>query len=132
MIIHFSGTSQQGKGVFSPDPVPDVYVVSVAPSEYTFPASGNVSDSTIVAQVTCSLNGGDTTFTAEVTSNLDGVIASLGTTSGNNGTDIYVTANAWTEAACRGQALITITCGDQTALLTIYQNGTNPELNCGS
>lgn len=127
MIIHFHGTSQQGKGVFSPDPVPDVYTLSILPTDYSFSAGGGTE--TQVSQVTCTLNGDSTSFTAAVTSDPNGVIVELISTSGISGGYIQILADPWAEDDCKGTAEVTVTCGDKTEILTVKQNGNLN--NCG-
>lgn len=100
-------------------PPPDA--ISVDPEYYIFTTSGGTEG---VSVVTCSEAGIASSFTAEVTSDTNNIIDELVTTSGNSGDTVYVTiiTNSTQHSAC-ASATITLTCGDATCELTIYQDG---------
>ena len=104
---------------FEPPPPPDA--ISVNPEYYVFTTSGGLKE---VATVTCSEAGIPSTFTASVTSDPQSIIEELVTTGGNSGDTIWVTVitNSTYHSAC-ASATITLTCGDASCELIIYQDG---------
>lgn len=104
---------------YTPPPPPDA--ISVSPEYYVFTTSGGTEG---VAVVTCSEAGVASHFTASVTSDPYDIIDTLITTSGNDGDTVWVTVivNSTYHSACVS-ATITLTCGDATCELLIYQDG---------
>ena len=104
---------------FEPPPPPDA--ISVYPTSYHFTTSGGLEE---VATVTCSEAGIPSTFTASVTSDPQGIIEELVTTGGNSGYTIWVMVitNSTQHNSC-ASATITLTCGDASCELIIYQDG---------
>jgi len=104
---------------FEPPPPPDA--ISVNPEYYVFTTSGGLEE---VATVTCSEAGIPSTFTASVTSDPQSIIEELVTTGGNSGDSIWVSVitNSTYHSAC-ASATITLTCGDASCELIIYQDG---------
>lgn len=105
--------------ISGPPPPPDA--ISVNPEYYVFTTSGGLKE---VATVTCSEAGIPSTFTASVTSDPQSIIEELVTTGGNSGDTIWVTVitNSTYHSAC-ASATITLTCGDASCELIIYQDG---------
>ena len=104
---------------FEPPPPPDA--ISVNPEYYVFTTAGGTEG---VSVVTCSEAGIPSTFSASVTSDPQGIIEELVTTGGNSGDTIWVTVitNSTYHSAC-ASATITLTCGDASCELIIYQDG---------
>ena len=104
---------------FEPPPPPDA--ISVNPEYYVFTTAGGTGG---VSVVTCSEAGIPSTCSASITSDPQGIIEELVTTGGNSGDTIWVTVitNSTYHSAC-ASATITLTCGDASCELTIYQDG---------
>lgn len=104
---------------FEPPPPPDA--ISVNPEYYVFTTAGGLEG---VSVVTCSEAGIPSTFSASVTSDPQGIIEELVTTGGNSGDTIWVLVitNSTYHSAC-ASATITLTCGDASCELIIYQDG---------
>ena len=104
---------------FEPPPPPDA--ISVNPEYYVFTTAGGLEG---VSVVTCSEAGIPSTFSASVTSDPQGIIEELVTTGGNSGYTIWVMVitNSTQHNSC-ASATITLTCGDASCELIIYQDG---------